>query len=246
MGAAKKAAKEVKKEMKGTLKKLKKEVKKAKKEAKKAGKEATKAGKVKKAGEEDGSMSYTRKADGQKKCPNCNKKGGSGGAGGSSSSNGGGSNGGGSKGGDELYNFFQRSGKRITNPDFGFHRSKMKNFKQGTYGTGEAVAASNDWTDFGSRRNLDDIGETGLSAEDSADGRQKVMEDMKKKMKNMKKESREKEKEIKKTAKKVEKKLEKKLEKLKKKLADQDIYAEDKNLGNLVVRRVEDPEKIKE
>merc|ERR1711941_95990 len=34
------------------------------------------------ADEDDGSMSYTRKADGQKKCPNCNKKGGSGGGGG--------------------------------------------------------------------------------------------------------------------------------------------------------------------
>merc|ERR1712012_505740 len=165
----------------------KKEKKKLKKEIKKMMKKVE--GKKGKGGSGGG---------GKKGCPKCKKKGGKGGKkGGAGGGGGGNAGGGGGKGGDALYNFFKRSGQRITNAEFGFHRSKMKNFKGGRYAKkpkGEAVAAEEadgdqdtDWTDFGNRRNLEVEGERGLSGTFS-DGRQKAMKYMKKQLKTMEKE----------------------------------------------------------
>merc|ERR1711879_188869 len=92
---------------------------------------------------------------------------------------------------------------------------------------------------------------------DDLHGRQKAMKKMETELKDIQKQTKKKEKKIKEKEEKAEKKMQKKLEKLadktekkelklKKKLAEQTTYAEDENLGNLVVRRVEDPEKIKE
>jgi len=71
----------------------------------------------------------------------------------------GGGGGGGSKGGGDIYDYFKKDGKKVK-ADFGFHRSKMKNYKGGRYETsGDAVASNDDsnagdWSDFGNRRNL--------------------------------------------------------------------------------------------
>merc|ERR1711874_728196 len=89
-----------------------------------------------------------KSSGGSKDCADCKKGGSSGG-----------SSGGGGGGGGSVYDYFKKDGKKVK-ADFGFHRSKMKNYKGGRYETsGDAVASNDDsnagdWSDFGNRRNL--------------------------------------------------------------------------------------------
>eukprot|EP00492_Amphilonche_elongata_P000109 TRINITY_DN104_c0_g1_i4.p1 TRINITY_DN104_c0_g1~~TRINITY_DN104_c0_g1_i4.p1 ORF type:complete len:151 (+),score=51.76 TRINITY_DN104_c0_g1_i4:79-531(+) len=132
-------------------------------------------------------MEMTRSSGkGKKKdCAKC-KNGGKGGSGGSSSGKSG-----------NVYDYFKNGGIKNLDQEFGFHRSKMKNYKQDRYKKGYAVASSDsrDWTDFGSRRNLEEYGFGGLLADDGgsddlldeASGRQeRIKKSMKKRMEKIK------------------------------------------------------------
>merc|ERR1739838_1257122 len=91
-------------------------------------------------------------------------------------------------------------GKKVK-ADFGFHRSKMKNYKGGRYETsGDAVASNDDsnaddWSDFGNRRNLVSRGrlraglysdEEDLSSENENRRQKNEEKSMKKKMDKIK------------------------------------------------------------
>merc|ERR1711953_840580 len=184
---------EAKKEIKKALEKMEKEESKAIKKAGLEGKdskaddpngfEVKKKAKGSKSDsvEGDGAMEMTRSGSkssgsssgGNSDCAKCNKNKGGGSSGGSGGSGG---------GGDSLYNYFKRDGRRVSTKEFGFHRSKMKNYKENRYGEHSAVASgpesadtgdwtplwgedtavgdtgddwmADDWTDFRLRRNL--------------------------------------------------------------------------------------------